>query len=90
MQTSTIKAIKKITKIIIQIFLLVVSLYIMEISIFTRAFYPDLGSFGFGVCMFFCTAISLFYCQKSRIFWFVHIVLITVYLMCFSHVSMLW
>ena len=90
MQTSTKKVIKNVTRIIIQLFLLVVSRFIMGVSLFIRAFHPDLGGLGFGVCIFFCIVISIIYSKTSRIFWFIHITLMVVYLMCFVHVSMLW
>ena len=90
MLNRTLKIIKVLIKIIIVVVVEAIALFVMVCTFFAQPNHPDLGEFGFCISLFINGSISMFFAKKSRILWFVHILLITAFGIIYSHVRTIW
>ena len=86
----TLKIIKVLIKIIMVVVVEPIALLMMFCTFAVQPYYPDLGEFGFCVSFFINGFNSILHAKKSRILWFVHILLVTAFCIVYSHVRTIW
>lgn len=84
------QTIKLLIEAVIVVLVEAIALMVMYLSLFAQAIQAELGTFGFCISLFINGLNSMLFAKKSRILWFVSILIVTVYIMLYSHVRTLW
>lgn len=66
------------------------ALTVMYLSVFAQAIRAELGTLGFCISLLINGFNSLLFAKKSRVLWFVSILIIALYLIIYSRVRTLW
>lgn len=85
-----LEIIKVLIKILMVVVVVAIDLMVMVCTFFAQPNHPELGEFGFCTFLLINVFTSTFIAKKSRVLWLVNILVVTVYIMLYSHVRTLW